>query len=391
MTIPKRRTLLATGVLALAVGMAGCSPSDPADEPTTGAISAPSPSTTPSTPDVEPTTTDAPPEPGPEPEPTPLVPVGAPTDVATGLTSPWSLVFHEGTPLISERDTGRILELDGDGAAREVLLVADVVSGSEGGLLGLAVDGAGHLFAYSTGPDGNRIQRWDIAGAAGSLRLENERTLLDGLPSARFHNGGRLALGPDGMLYATVGDAGDRPSAQDLEKLSGKILRLTTDGEVPADNPFPGSPVYSYGHRNPQGLGWAEDGTMFSSEFGQDTWDELNIIVAGGNYGWPRQEGAGGDESLIDPVQQWAPADASPSGLAVHEGTVYIANLRGERLRAVPVADPTASTDLYPGEFGRLRAVAPAPDGSLWFITGNTNSRLGPREGDDRVLRVELG
>ena len=313
----------------------------------------------------------------------------APTEIATGLTTPLSIVFVGTTPLVSERDTGRILELDDSGEAREVAELDDVVHQGEGGLLGLAVDEQSRLYAYSTGPDGNRIQRFDLAGSPGSLRIDNERTILDGLPSATFHNGGRIAFGPDGLLYAGVGDAGDRASAQDLGSLSGKILRMTADGGVPDDNPYPDSLVYSSGHRNVQGLGWAEDGTMFASEFGQDTWDELNIITAGADYGWPAVEGVAGDDDFVDPVQQWAPADASPSGVAVLDGTVYLANLRGERLRTVPVDDPSSATDLYTGEYGRIRAVTPAPDGSLWFVTGNTNSRLEPREGDDRILRID--
>lgn len=310
--------------------------------------------------------------------------------ITSGLTSPWSVVFHQGTALVSERDTGRILELDDAGSAREVIALDDVVSAGEGGLLGLAVDDEDRLFAYSTGPSGNRIQRFDVAGSPGELRLENQVTIIDSLPSATYHNGGRIAFGPDGLLYAGVGDAGDRTSAQDLEALSGKILRMTADGEVPSDNPFPDSLVYSYGHRNVQGLGWAQDGTMFASEFGQDTWDELNIITSGGNYGWPVAEGIDGGDDFIDPVQQWEPSEASPSGLTVHGDTIYIANLRGERLRAIPVADPTAATDLFVGEFGRIRAVAPAPDGSLWLVTGNTNSPVSPRPDDDHIMRLDL-
>src|SRR5690606_16134183 len=130
---------------------------------------------------------------------------------------------------------------------------------------------------YSTGVGGNRVQRYDVTGAAGSLALGRAETILDGLPSSSNHNGGRIAFGPDGMLYVTVGDAGDGSRAQDLDDPGGKILRMTADGGAPADNPFAGSLVYSYGHRNPQGLAWADDGTMFATEFGQNTWDELNI------------------------------------------------------------------------------------------------------------------
>jgi glucose/arabinose dehydrogenase len=266
-----------------------------------------------------------------------------------------------------------------------------VVPGGEAGLLGLAVDAQDRLYAYSTGADGNRIQRIALTGTPGSYGLGEVQTIVDGIPSGRYHNGGRIGFGPDGMLYAGVGDAGARERAQDIDSLNGKILRVTPDGDIPADNPFPDSPVYSYGHRNVQGLAWAADGTMFASEFGQDTWDELNIIEPGSNYGWPVVEGI--DEQSAEytnPVQQWTPAEASPSGIAIAGETVYIANLRGETLRAVPVADPTARSDYLVGEYGRLRTVTVAPDGQLWLLTNNTNGRVEPRPGDDRIVSIDI-
>lgn len=322
-----------------------------------------------------------------------VLPTGAPTDVVTGLQSPWSITFVGTTPLVSERDSGRVLELT-PGGSRVVGTVADVVHGGEGGLLGLAAtdaDGGPHLLAYSTGPSGNRVQDFALTGGPGSYALGDARTLIDGLPSAGNHNGGRIAFGPDGMLYVAVGDAGQRERAQDLDFLGGKILRLTPDGGVPADNPFPGSPVYSLGHRNVQGLGWTADGRLVASELGQDTWDELNVIEPGANYGWPLVEGAGGvAQGFVDPVQQWPTDDASPSGLAVIEGTVFVANLRGERMRAVPVADLGTASEHYAGTYGRLRDVALAPDDSLWVLTDNTDGRGAPRPGDDRILAVRL-
>ena len=191
------------------------------------------------------------------------------------------------------------------------------------------------------------------------------------------------------MLYATVGDAGRGSPAQDLKSLSGKILRMTGDGDVPADNPFPGSLVYSYGHRNPQGLSWTEDGTMFATEFGQDTWDELNVITAGRNYGWPTVEGIAHTDGFTDPVQQWTPDAASPSGMTYLDGTLYIANLRGEVLRAVPVADPAAFKDHYSDRYGRIRDVTIAPNGDLWFVTSNTDGRGDPSPDDDQILSIE--
>jgi glucose/arabinose dehydrogenase len=318
-----------------------------------------------------------------------VMPVGEPTDVVTGLDAPWSVAFVGDTALVSERDSGRVLEVLDGGSTREVATV-DAEHGGEGGLLGLAV-AAGQLYAYSTGPDGNRIQRFPLTGSTGSYGLGDPTTIIDGLPAAGIHNGGRLAFGPDGMLYASVGDAGQAEKAQDLGHLGGKILRLTPDGEVPADNPFPGSLVWSLGHRNVQGLAWTADGTMYASEFGQNTWDELNRITPGANYGWPVVEGIAGRDGFVDPLQQWPTSEASPSGLAAVGGTLFMANLRGQVLRAVPVADPSTATELYDGTYGRLRAAVLAPDGSLWIVTNNTDGRGNPKAGDDRILRVELG
>lgn len=326
--------------------------------------------------------------------------LGRPGTVADRLEAPWSIAFHGDTPLVSERDSGRILELDRDGEARAVGKVGDARPMGEGGLLGLAVH-KGHLYAYYTAIVENRIERYEIKGRPGSLRLGPPRKILDGIPAASFHNGGRLAFGPDGMLYATVGDAGVEGRAQDRRSLAGKILRLTPEGRVPDDNPFPGSPVYSYGHRNPQGLAWDDDGTLYAAEFGQDTWDELNVIEAGGNYGWPEVEGIAkkqdkgkgkgdGKGAFVDPVQQWRPVEASPSGIAIAGSSLYIANLRGERLREVPLAEPGTYTEHFTRRYGRLRDVVTAPDGTLWVLTNNTDGRGDPGPDDDRVLRVRV-
>lgn len=262
-----------------------------------------------------------------------------PETIARGLEAPWSLVFFEDTPLISERDSGKILELSDDRPAkvREVAQVDGVKASGEGGLLGLAVAGDS-LFAYSTSATDNRIQRFDISGEPGSIELGEPSTIVDGIVKASFHNGGRLAIGPDEKLYATVGDAGNQADAQDRDSLNGSILRTDFDGGVPEDNPFPDSLVYSYGHRNAQGLAWDDEGTMYASEFGQDTWDELNFIEPGDNYGWPEVEGIAEEsenspDDCTDPVQQWSTDEASPSGIAVSDDAIFVADLRGESLR----------------------------------------------------------
>ena len=303
------------------------------------------------------------------------------------LDAPWSIAFHGDVPLVSERDTARVLEIAEDGEAREVDVIDGVSPGGEGGLLGLAVHD-GELYTYVTADDENRVERRPIVGAAGALSLGPATTVVDGIPAAGNHNGGRIAFGPDGMLYVTTGDAGDRDSAQDLDALSGKILRLAPAGEVPPDNPFDQSPVYSYGHRNPQGIAWDAEGAMYASEFGQDTWDELNVIEAGGDYGWPEVEGIADDDEHIDPVQQWRPDEASPSGIAVVGADIVIATLRGERLRVVPLDDLTSGTERFVGELGRLRDVVAGPDGMLWVLTNDTDGRGSPSPGDDRILRL---
>lgn len=313
-----------------------------------------------------------------------------PEPLVTGLQAPWSLTFYDGVALVSERDTARILEIAADGEVREVGIVPGVTPGGEGGLLGIAAHETS-LYVYATTADGNRVARFPLTGSAGSLGLGEPEPILTGIPAAGNHNGGRLAFGPDGMLYVTTGDAGQPALAQDLDSLAGKILRLTPDGGVPADNPISGSPVFSYGHRNPQGIAWAADGTMYASEFGQNTWDELNVIVGGCNYGWPAVEGIADRSGFIDPILQWSPEDASPSGIAVRGGRIYVANLRGERLRVVTIANPNSPVNRDLVGYGRLRDAVVTPDGELWVLTNNTDGRGEPGPDDDRILVVPTG
>ncbi|QAV70298.1 PQQ-dependent sugar dehydrogenase [Salinibacterium sp. UTAS2018] len=317
----------------------------------------------------------------------------APTEtIVTGLEAPWSMVrLESGSTLISERDTRLVKELTADGNLREVGVIGDAAPDGEGGLLGLATLDGATLYAYLTTATDNRILRFDLTGEASSYALGASTEILTGLQKSRVHNGGRIAFGPDGMLYATVGDASEPELAQDPDSLNGKILRMTPDGSVPADNPFPDSLVYSLGHRNPQGLAWDADGQLWASEFGQDTWDELNVITAGANYGWPVVEGDSADSRFTAPAYQWATDDASPSGLTAVEGTLFMAGLGGERLWEIHPNDPTVpSKGWFTDDVGRLRDVIPGPDGNLWMLTNNTDGRGDPREGDDRIVQVEL-
>ncbi|WP_025156567.1 PQQ-dependent sugar dehydrogenase [Leifsonia aquatica] len=326
----------------------------------------------------------------------PLRPAGDATVLETGLVAPWSVVpLPSGAALISERDSGLVRERLPQGGLRDVGTVPGVVHAGEGGLLGLAVPpgpAPAHLYAYETTAQDNRVVRMPLDGVPGDYTLGTSETVVSGLPKGTNHNGGRIAFGPDGMLYVTVGDAGTTSNAQDLASLGGKILRVSPDGRVPGDNPFPGSPVWSYGHRNPQGIGWDAHGTMWASEFGQNTWDELNIIRPGADYGWPVVEGIGSDPAYTDPVQQWRTSDASPSGLAVVGDTIFIAALRGERLWTVwstAGGAPVTAEAFLDGTYGRLRDVVARGD-RLWVLTNNTDGRGDPRSGDDRLLEVTL-
>jgi glucose/arabinose dehydrogenase len=318
-------------------------------------------------------------------------PAGDPFDVATGLAAPWSILQIDGETLISQRDDGRILRLNADGSQAEVGVVPGVAHGGEGGLLGLAhleAEGESWVYAYFTAADDNRIVRMPYADGV----LGEPEIVLSGIAKAGNHNGGRIAFGPDGMLYATTGDAAQPDRSQNAESLSGKILRMTPEGDAPDDNPTPGSLVYSLGHRNPQGIAWDADGQLWAAEFGQNTWDEFNRIEPGANYGWPIVEGQTGDDRFIDPGQPGSTDEASPSGLARVGDTFFLASLRGERVWAIYLADDgtAGATAWFTGEFGRIRDVAEGPDGSLWFLTNNTDGRGDVREGDDRLVQVRL-
>ena len=344
--------------------------------------------------------------------------------VVDGLDVPWGLApLPGGTLLISLRDEARLVVVDPDaGTTTDVTgpgadaLAAQTTPDGEGGLLGVARDpGSGDVFVYRTGADDNAVLR----GALDGTVLGALTTVLDGVPRAGHHDGGGLAFGPDGFLYVGTGDAGDGAASQDRASLAGKILRVTTDGDPAPGNPDPASPVWTFGHRNVQGLGWDGSGRMFASEFGQNTWDELNEIEPGGNYGWPDVEGPGlegqpqAGDGTVAPVAWWPTSDASPSGLAVTDDAVYLAGLRGERLWRVPLGDTASGASegvdadgsarplgepqaLLTGELGRLRNVAPVVPGGddgdgLWVLTNNTDGRGSPRDGDDRLVRVTFG
>jgi len=319
---------------------------------------------------------------------------GAAEDMATGIQVPWGVAFLPGgDALVSERQTGRVLRINpGDGDVRQVYQVPGATPLREGGLLGIAVspDFAqdGFVYAYFTAAQDSRIVRFELGGDAAP------EVVLAGITRGEIHNGGRIAFGPDGMLYATVGDGGFPERAQDPSSLNGKILRITPDGDPAPGNPVSGSAIYSLGHRNPQGLAWDSRGRLFAAEFGQNRLDEINLIEPGNNYGWPAVEGAGDTQNgrLTSPLRTWPVAEASPSGIAIYGDTIYMAALRGQRLWTMPIQGDTLGepTAQLRGTHGRLRTVAIAPDGALWLTTSNTDPLGQPRAGDDRVLRFPL-
>lgn len=331
-------------------------------------------------------------------------------DVAIGLNAPWAMAFTpDGALLITERDTARILRLvDGSitaltgPGADEVVRYAGAPS--EAGLLGLAVlpSDPSTLYVYQTRGDVNEVLRLRLSGT----ELTEAQVIFSGIPAAGVHNGGRIAFGPDGYLYITTGDAASKSQSQNINSLSGKILRIvaegtSADGSPAPDNPW-GTAVWTLGHRNVQGLAFVADGRLYASEFGQNDVDELNLIQPGGNYGWPTTEGLNGapaGTSLGDivsgityPVAEWRPTSAgSPSGAAATMEGIYIAGLRGRALFRVPLTgDGVGEPQRILEDLGRVRDVIVGPDGALYVATNNTDGRGTPVAGDDRIVRIEV-
>lgn len=382
----QRRAVSAVLAAAALLLTAGCSSGD-GDSPDKGGDQAPSGTTAPPTRQAA----ETPPAKG---------TVKVVRTVAEGLNTPWGLApLPDGDLFVSSRDDATITRVDGEtGKKTELGEVPGVSPAGEGGLMGLALSpdyASDHMiYAYFTSASDNRIVRmvYDEQRAAGD-QLGAPDTIFKGIPKGYIHNGGRIAFGPDKMLYAGTGESGDTGLSQDKKSLGGKILRLTPEGEPAPGNPFPDSPVYSYGHRNVQGLAWDSKQRLFASEFGQDTWDELNAIKPGDNYGWPEAEGKSDDSEFHSPLAQWGTDDASPSGIAYAEGSVWMAGLKGQRLWRIPLNGTEASADpqaFLEGEYGRLRTVVAAGGDKLWLVTSNTDGRGDPKDGDDRILELQV-
>jgi glucose/arabinose dehydrogenase len=307
------------------------------------------------------------------------------TTIASGLRTPWSIAFLPGgDALVSLRDTGKIVKIPAQGGrARTVMTIPGVAhtSGGENGLLGLAVsphyDVDRLVYAYYSTASDNRIARFRL-GAPGSVKV-----ILKGLRVGTIHDGGRIAFGPDRRLYAGVGETGQSGLAQDMSSRNGKILRMNADGSDVQ--------IWSSGHRNVQGLAWDRAGRLWETEFGQDTYDEVNLIHHGDNGGWPTVEGPGtGGGRFVAPKLTWRPtSSASPSGAAIIGSTLYVGTLQGKAVFRIALSG-TRATKLSPivTGYGRIRAVTRAPDGSLWVATSNTDGRGTPGRTDDRILKV---
>ena len=318
--------------------------------------------------------------------------------IATDLQIPWEIVFlPNGDLLITER-TGQLIRLESPSGERIVHVVEGVQPIGEGGLLGLALhpdfEDNALIYLYLTTRSTSGLVNQVVQYRLQDDHLSGRVVILDGILASSNHDGGRMAFGLDGMLYITTGDAEQPDLAQDTRSLNGKILRINPDGSIPPDNPF-GNAVYSYGHRNPQGLAWDAAGRLWSTEHGpsglQSGFDELNLIVKGGNYGWPLVRGEETRAAMQVPVLQSGASDTwAPAGLAYLDGVLYFTGLRGAALYRVEIVGDSVS-DLrifFKGEYGRLRAFTIGPDGWLVLSTSNTDGRGSLFQGDDRIIRV---
>ncbi len=320
-------------------------------------------------------------------------------EAATRLAVPWGLGFlPDGRAVVTERDERTVLLVDPEAPegsrVTEAGILEEAAPQGEAGLLGVAVspDFAEDrlLYFYVSTAEDNRVVR---ATLDDNDQLGAPQVVLDGIPNGFIHDGGRLAFGPDGFLYVSTGETGVGELSQDPASLAGKILRITPDGDPAPGNPDPDSPVWSLGHRNVQGLAFDDQENLWASEFGASTYDELNLIRPGSNYGWPEVEGRGGSSSYVNPRVVWSTDEASPSGLAYADGRLWLAALRGTRLWRIDVdgGEVGAVRDFFVGDYGRLRTVAVAPDGMLWVTTSNRDGRGDPAETDDRILVVDPG
>ncbi|WP_027626580.1 PQQ-dependent sugar dehydrogenase [Clostridium lundense] len=325
--------------------------------------------------------------------------------IAENLYVPWAMdISNEGKIYFTERSGAiRIIE-DGKLLTQPLITFgAPFVSRGEGGLMGIALDpnySQNHyMYVMHSYAEGNRIYNRVVRLVENNNRASIDRVLLDRIPGGQIHNGGRLKIGPDKKLYITTGDAGNSALAQDLRSTAGKILRIELDGSVPKDNPIANSPVYSLGHRNPQGLAWNSKNILYASEHGQLAHDEINIIQPGANYGWPLVQGD--EESQEVKTQKplihsgeetWAPSGIAFIDQGPWQGKLLVANLRGQQLLAISLnKEGTAVKNIeswFRNQYGRLRDVIQGKDGSIYLTTSNRDGRGNPNITDDKIIRL---
>ncbi|WP_240951675.1 PQQ-dependent sugar dehydrogenase [Bacillus sp. RO2] len=312
--------------------------------------------------------------------------------IATNLNIPWSIAKSGDTFFITER-TGKIVKINKEGMTREdIQLERPLLVYGEGGLLGLELhpdfQKNGLAFAYHTYGTEERVKNRIVTLKYDGTEWKEAGVLLEDIDGAIYHNGGRIKIGPDNKLYITVGDANKPETAQNKELITGSILRMNLDGTVPENNSFPGSYVYSYGHRNPQGLAWdKETGEMYASEHGPSAFDEINIIKKGKNYGWPTYTGDDHAEEVEPPLFHSGTDTWAPSGIVVEKGILFVANLRGEMVRAFDIS--SNQQHVIWKDNGRIRDVWKEGD-SIYFITNNTDGRGNPVSEDDQLIKLDL-
>lgn len=315
------------------------------------------------------------------------------SSIAEGLEIPWEMVFlPDNSILLTERPgTVRLINSGGSLQPQPVLTIADVAAVGEGGLLGMALHPHfatnGWIYFYYTYQSGtglaNRVVRYTMQGTS----FTNRTVIIEGIPGGNIHDGGRIKFGPDGLLYICTGETGNDTLSQDLNSLAGKILRLKDDGTIPLNNPFPNSAIYSYGHRNPEGLAWDDQGQLWETEHGSNAQDEINLIQAGKNYGWPIVRGETTAPGMTGPIITSGNDTWAPSGLTFFQGSLYFGGLRGQSLFKYDISKGKLTRYLN-GNFGRLRDVVSGPDALLYVITSNRDGRGIPLTGDDRVIRI---
>ncbi|MFC4025360.1 PQQ-dependent sugar dehydrogenase [Oceanobacillus longus] len=319
------------------------------------------------------------------------VPDGARTVIAQNLDIPWEIAKVEDTIYISERN-GSIVTINGDEQVRKpVKFDRPLAEQAEAGLLGIAFpkdfNETKTAFAYYSYQKNNGNYQRIVTIEETEKQWKETSILLDEIPGGTYHHGGRIEISPDDKLFIAIGDASNPDSAQNKNSLAGKILRMNSDGTVPDDNPFSGSYVFSYGHRNPQGLAWGPNGELYATEHGNQAHDEINQIQAGNNYGWPVIEGDQTEEGMESPLLHSGEETWAPSGMAYYQGDFYFASLRGEGLRKF---DPIKlKQDLIVSDVGRVRDVL-AIDGGVYIITNNTDGRGNPTENDDQLIFIPI-